>query len=101
MIDSPIIYTVTVIDDSDEDLPPYQRMVGVFTDITVATKAVMDNDQDISESGNNNYAVIEKTSLNAILPQPEYRVWLEWQDDQYVGIGEPKKFERVHSFGIN
>lgn len=98
---SSIIYTVTVIDDSNQELPPYQRVVGVFTDIQLATRAVMNNDQDISESGNNRYAVIEKTSLDTVLPQPEYRVWLEWQGDEYVGIGEPAKFSKVVSFGIN
>lgn len=90
-----------MIDDSDEELPPYQRVVGVFTDIIPATRAVMNNEADISEAGNNRYAVIEKTSLNTILPQPEYRVWLEWQGDEYVGIGEPEKFSKVVSFGIN
>lgn len=90
-----------MVDDSDEELPPYQRVVGVFTDIILATRAVMNNDQDISESGNNKYAVIEKTSLDTVLPQPEYRVWLEWQNGEYVGVGEPEKFSKVVSFGIN
>ena len=90
-----------MVDDSDEGLPPYQRVVGVFTDIILATKAVMNNDQNISESGSNRYAVIEKTVLDIVVPRPEYRVWLEWQGDEYVGIGEPEKFSKVVSFGIN
>lgn len=98
---SNVIYTITVIDDSDEKLPPYQRVVGIFRLIEVATRAVMNNVADISESGNNRYAVIEKTLLNAILPQPDYRVWLEWIGGEYVGIGEPTKFSKVVSFGIN
>lgn len=90
-----------MVDDSDEELPPYQRVVGVFTDIILATKAVMNNDQNISEFGSNRYAVIEKTVLDIVVPRPEYRVWLEWQGDEYVGIGEPEKFSKVVSFGIN
>jgi len=98
---SSIIYTVTVIDDSDEELPPYQRVVGVFTKVELAHRAVANDEQDISESGNNRYAVIEKTSLDTILPEPQYRMWLEWQNGEYVGIGEPEKFSKVVSFGIN
>ena len=61
----------------------------------------MNNDQNISEFGSNRYAVIEKTVLDIVVPRPEYRVWLEWQGDEYVGIGEPEKFSKVVSFGIN
>ena len=98
---SNVIFTVTVIDDSDEDTPPYQRVIGVFASVTSATLAVKANQSNISESGNNGYAVIEKTYQNCVLPQPEYKLWFEWFDGEYVATDTPEKFSRVQSFGLN
>lgn len=98
-----VIFTVTVIDDSDEDLPPYQRVIGVFISGADATLAVKTNQANISESGSNIYAVIEKTFQNCVLPQPEYKLWFEWDftNGKYIHVEEPKKFSRVPSFGLN
>ena len=98
-----VIFTVTVIDDSDEDLPPYQRVIGVFASSVAASSAVKTNQSNISESGSNIYAVIEKTFQNCVLPQPESKLWFEWNDVNggYEIIEEPEKFSRVPSFGLN
>jgi len=97
------IYTITVVDDSDEELPPYQRMPGIFTTMDTAKRAVKNNEGDMSESGNNRYAVIEKTVLNLILPRPEFQSWFEWDsaEQEYFSIDVPRKFSKVVSFGIN
>lgn len=103
MIHSPIIYTVTVIDDSDEEQAPYQRIPGIFTTLDRAIISIKNNDSNIAESGTCRYAVIEQTNLDEILPQVKRRVWFKWDstEEQYVSIETPTKFERVHSFGIN
>lgn len=103
MTDNRIIYTITVIDDSDEEQAPYQRIPGIFSTLDRATSAIKNNDSDIAESGTCRYAVIEQTNLDEILPKVKHRVWFTWDstEEQYVSIETPKKFERVRSFGIN
>lgn len=103
MINSPIIYTVTVIDDSDEEQAPYQRIPGIFTTLDRAISAIKNNDSDIAESGTCRYAVIEQTELDQILPNIKRRVWFKWDvtEEAYASIETPTKFERVRSFGIN
>lgn len=102
---SNVIFTVTVIDDSQEDRPPYQRVIGIFESSrsASATLAVEANQANISESGNNKYAVIEKTFQNCVLPQPESKSWFEWDFTigKYMRVEEPEKFSRVPSFGLN
>lgn len=100
---SDVIFTVTVIDDSDEDVPPYQRVIGVFDSGAYATLAVKTNQSNISESGINTYAVIEKTLKNYVLPQPSDKIWFMWNatNGGYEVIEEPEKFSRVPSFGLN
>ena len=69
-----------------------------------AKRAVKNNEGDMSESGNNRYAVIEKTVLNLILPRPEFQSWFESDtaEQEYFSIDfPPQKFSKVVSFGIN
>lgn len=103
MIHSPIIYTVTVIDDSDEEQAPYQRIPGIFSTLDRAISVIKNNESDIAESGTCRYAVIEQTSLDEILPKVKSRAWFKWDstEEQYVSVETPQKFERVRSFGIN
>ena len=100
---SNVIFTVTVIDDSDEDVPPYQRVIGVFSSGASASLAIKTNQSNISESGSNTYAVIEKTFRDCVLPQPESKLWFEWDsvNGGYRITEEPEKFSRVPSFGLN
>lgn len=100
---SNVIFTVTVIDDSQEDRPPYQRVIGVFVSGVDAALAVKTNQSNISESGDNTYAVIEKTFQNCVLPQPKSKLWFQWDftNGQYMHVEEPEKFSRVQSFGLN
>lgn len=101
MADS-VVYTITVLDISLDDRPPYQRTPGIFTEFIEAYVAVKENESDISESGTNRYAVIEKTYLNQILPLVERRMWFEWDatEEEYIQVDAPPQFARVVSFGI-
>lgn len=95
------VYTITVLDDSIGDRPPYQRTPGIFTNFADALAAVKDNDADMSESGTNRYAVIEKTYLNHILPDIDERTWFEWdaKEEEYTETQAPPQFA-LASFGI-
>lgn len=97
-----VIFTITVLDNSLDDRPPYQRTPGIFTDFVDAVNVVKNNESDIAESGTNKYAIIEKTRLNTVLPQAEEQTWFEWDsmEEEYVATEAPAQFARVVSFGI-
>lgn len=97
-----VIYTITVLDDRNPEVPAYQRTPGIFTDFVKAVEAVKTNDCGISENGTNKYAVIEKTRLNQILPMADEQTWFEWDTDreEYVFADTPSQYIRVFNFGI-
>lgn len=96
------VYTITVLDDTLNDRPPYQRTPGIFTEYVEAYVAVKENEADISESGTNRYAIIEKTYLNQIQPDVEKQTWFEWdaKEEEYEEIDAPPQFVHAASFAI-
>ncbi len=98
-----VIFTVTVIDNSDPDIPDYRRIPAIFTDLAPAIELVKNNDQDIAESGENRYVVIEETLLNTVLPPVNSKIWFEWSWDlgRYELTDVPTQFTKVPSFGIS
>jgi len=100
---SNIIYTVTVIDNSDPSLPDYRRTPAIFTDLDAAVNLVKNNEENIAESGENGYAVIEQTLLNKVLPPVESRMWFEWswESGSYELIEAPSQFAKVPSVALS
>lgn len=98
-----IIYTVTVIDDSNPDLPDYRRTPAIFTDLNAAVALIKTNDQNIAESGENSYAVIEQTLLNKVLPPVESKRWFKWswESGAYELIETPAQFVKVPSVALS
>ncbi len=97
------IYIVTVLDDADPERPLYQRTPGIFTNIDDAISAIKNNVKNISENGFNQYAVIEQTTINKIIPVIEHRMWFEWDatTETYQLTDSPAKFIKVVGFGIS
>ena len=100
---SNVIYTITVIDDSDPDSPDYRRTPAIFTDFDAAVSIVKNNEENIAESGENGYAVIEQTLLNKVLPPVESKLWFEWnwESGSYELTETPSRFSKVPSIALS
>ena len=98
-----VIYTITVIDDSDPDSPDYRRTPAIFTDFDAAVSIVKNNEEDIAEAGENGYAVIEQTLLNEVLPAVESKMWFEWnwESEAYELTEVPSQFAKVPSIALS
>lgn len=98
-----VIYTVTVIDDSDPNDPEYRRTPAIFTDLDSAVNLIKNNVENIAESGENGYAVIEQTLLNKVLPHVEFKMWFEWnwESGSYELTEAPSQFTKIRSVALS
>lgn len=69
MSGNPIVFTVTVIDTYRDKTIGIRRTPVVFTNLQDAWYCVRNNLEDLSDGGQYQYAVIERTELNVIRPQ--------------------------------
>jgi hypothetical protein len=102
-----IIFTVTVVDVVSDPVLGVRRTPGIFTDLNQALFAVRNNEGNISDNGQYQYAVIEETLLNELCPYllDGQRLWFKYNSirDEYEPCSPdkvPNKLARLVGFGI-
>lgn len=96
------VYAVVVIDARDEMLKRASRAPAICTTYNEAERIILDNVTDISDSGLNNYALIEETVLNSVYPDSKVLKWFIWDSiaEEYRPCEMPKSYSRVVGFSI-
>ena len=100
------VYSVTVIDLSDgTDALGFQKTPAIFTTLDLATYAVINNEDNLSDDGTYQYAVIEETTLNVIRPClciDSIKMWFRYNTvmDEFEPCTAPKQLHRISGFGI-
>ncbi len=97
------VFTVTLIDlNADESLGIWRTPL-ITTQLEKAVYAVKNNEENLSDSGDFQYAVIEETFLDSIRPTPvNKKYWFKYNSvtDEFEECLPPKQFIRVYGFGI-
>lgn len=102
-----IVYSVTVIDIIGDSVLGIRRTPAIFTELSDAISAVKNNDDDLSDDGSYQFAVVEETLLNSIRPEINagVKLWYrynaildEFEDCSIENV--PKNIARLSGFGI-
>ena len=103
-----IVYSVTVLDLNADPVLGVRRTPAIFTTAEAAFFAVMNNEQDLTDGGTYQFAVIEKTRLNQIRPalaDSSVRWWFRYnsisQDFEHCNPSQlPNRIYALSGFGI-
>jgi len=94
-----------MIELSDGSYPiKRSRLVGWYSEKSIAEKMVIRNDLDINDGGYYSFAVVEKVpeGTYALPPLPEYETWYKWDKAShcYKTTPKPGVLKQIISFGI-
>lgn len=103
-----IVYTVTLIDVMRDSVLGDRRTPAIFTSRRDAVQAVLNNQDDLCDSNQYQYAVIEKSQLNVVRPDlrlDKEQLWFRFntatQEFQSWDVSlVPKNIARLRGFGI-
>lgn len=102
-----IVYTVTVLDVIGDPILGNRRTPAIYTNLKEAISAVKNNDNDLSDDGLYQYAIIEETLLNEIRPhlQDGVRWWFRYnaiidEFEECDTLQVPSHINRLYGFGI-
>ena len=79
------------------------RCIGIYTDVNLATEAVLNNYGDMYEEGWYPLAVIEAKDSDVVYAGfLDEQHWFEWDKEKcgYQPIPRPERFERICGWGV-
>ena len=102
-----IVYAIAVLDILGDPILGNRRTPAIFTTLKDAIQAVKNNENDLSDDGLYQYAVIEETLLNEIRPHLSDggRWWFRYNSiiDEFEQCKEssvPSHISRLYGFSI-
>lgn len=106
MMNSNVVYTVTVIDLYTDKVLGIRRTPAIYTDKSYAHDALVNNTKDLADGGTYQYAVIEETILNVVRPCVDLITPNQWwykynsATDEFVKSNPPPQLVHQCGFGI-
>jgi len=102
---NPTVYTVTVIDLYTDKVLGIRRTPAIFTHFKYAEHAVKNNNGDLADMSNYQYAVIEETVLNVVRPCIDMQFskwWYKYNSviDEFEECNAPPQLINQSGFGI-
>jgi hypothetical protein len=102
------VYTVTMIDLMGDSVLGNRRTPAIFTKLSDARQAVVNNENDLCDGNLYQYAVIEKSQLNTVRPDlhlDKQHFWFKFntvtQEFEPIDVvSVPKNIVRLRGFGI-
>jgi hypothetical protein len=101
------VYTITVIDVTTNTILGDRRTPAIFDTLVAAVSAVRNNDMDIADDGNYQFAVIEEVLMNTVYPNifDSRRMWFRYnsitQEFEECAVDNvPHQISRLSGFGI-
>lgn len=82
---------------------PNSRCIGIYTNVDLATEAVLNNYGDMYEEGWYPWVVIESKISDVVYAGSEdEQLWFEWDKDKggYRPILRPERFDQISGWGI-
>lgn len=102
-----IVYSITVIDIIEDPVLGIRRTPAIFTSLDEAISTIKNNEENLSDDGLYQFAVIEETLLNSIRPiiSDGIKIWFKYNSitDEFEEcdvINIPSKIARLSGFGI-